>query len=249
MDCTHSHTGGNRRAPRYTTLPNPSERADASPFVLPFHVEPGQRFLLLCRVSSTDQGRRDNLRAQRLFLTRAVEESGGIVCAGLEFEWSGRGPQWHRKLAMAARFARRLGATLLADTVDRLVRSQRFRSDDPVLCKEQAQRQDLLDLEGALHGVKVMTFLDPNASAEECRSLLIRWGQSSKGHTGGRPQRPQPGHRQRRRDLYLQRVLRMHGWGLSCRRITRYLRREEGVVLTPKTVWQWVQEAAREPKG
>jgi hypothetical protein len=171
------------------------------------------------------------------------------VVGVIEHKWSGHGRLWHRKLTALAELALQHGATPLAATVDRFVRSKWFKSDHPVLCKSQAQRQDLLDLHDALHGVRVMPSLDPDASAEECRSLLIKWGQSSKGHTRGRPQRPQPGHRQQRRDLYLQRVLRMHGWGLSCRRIARYLRREEGVILTPETVWKWVQEATQKPQG
>jgi hypothetical protein len=56
MDCNHSLPTGNGRVIRYATIHSWSRRGDAAPFVAPFHVNPGDRFVLLLRVSSCAQG-------------------------------------------------------------------------------------------------------------------------------------------------------------------------------------------------
>jgi DNA invertase Pin-like site-specific DNA recombinase len=219
-----------------------SRRGDPREFIEPFSIQPGERVILLLRVSTTDQGKSGNLAGQRLHLVQEVEKRGGIVVQVVEEEWSGKGKTWLDKLTAVANLARQHNAIILAATADRLIRSTWFRSNHKVLSKAQAQRTDLLELEDALRGVKVMTYLHPDATPAECKSLLTRWGQEAKGKRGGRPVKVEPkptGAVKRRRLDMLPRVLELHGDGLGYGAIA------ERLGLPRTTVERWVQSHTR----
>ncbi len=211
-------------------------RGNAAEVIHPFHVEPGDKVVLLCRVSSCQQGKSGNLLGQELHLRRAVELRGGVVVGVVKHEWSGRGPEWLGKLAAACNEARRLGATVLAVSTDRFIRSRYFKSTKRRQCQAQAQQHDLMDLALAANGVRLMTLLDPDAPPVVCRSLLVRCGQGSKGQKGGRPRKPDgtPGYRKRRREELLPRVLELRGQGESLGRIAKL------TGLTKRLVQEWV---------
>lgn len=178
-----------------------------------FAIKPGDKVVLLARVSSHEQGKAGNLVGQETHLPQAVEAAGGVVVDVVSVEWSGRGREWWDHLWAAAEVARKHGAILLAATTDRLIRHSLYRSDHPDKCRMQATEDDLRELAAATRGVRVMTFLHPDATPEECRSLLIRWGRDVKGNKGGRPPKEDrgPGWKKRRRERLRPQVLAMKG--------------------------------------
>src|SRR5262249_38031323 len=111
-DHDHDHDDDTPDLPRW--LDNPAGRPSA--FIRPFHVNPGDKFVVLTRVSSSQQGADGNLLAQDANLRRAVKERGGRVVGGYAVAWSGRGPGWADHLLAASDFAERHNATLLAAT-------------------------------------------------------------------------------------------------------------------------------------
>src|SRR5262249_25433015 len=142
-------------------------------------------------------------------------------------EWSGRGPDWIEKLSRAADVARKHGAVLLAATTDRIVRSIFFKSSNKIACKAQAQEEQLREGKRVTEGVPLMTYLDPDAPPEECRSLLIRWGQGAKGNKGGRPRKENTASREEKQ-RWRPRVLELHERGLSCRDVADQVEKEAG---------------------
>jgi hypothetical protein len=223
---------------RYAGLEDWIRKGDASAYIECFHVQPGDRFIVLARVSTHEQGRNDNLQGQTFNLPREVEALGGVVIAVEEHGWSGKVGQWLRKLTAIAKLAQQRDAIILAATTDRLIRSFWFRSNHMVLSQAQAQRQDLIELHEAADGVRLMTFLDPDASPAECKSLLTKWGQEAKGKRGGRPVKAEPksaGSVKQRRLALLPRVLQLHAERLGYGAIAARLG------LPKTTVQRWVK--------
>jgi hypothetical protein len=212
-----------------------------------FQVNPGDRFVLLCRVSSHQQGRRGNLVAQETNLREAVESHGGIVVAVKAYEWSGKGPKWFEYLNEAALSAQRHDAILLAATTDRFIRSEWYRSDSERFWRAQAQHHELYDLRDCTRGVPLMTYLDPNTPPGECRALLTQWGQAAKGK-GGRPRKAdrEPGYAKRRRETYTPMALQRRAQGGSWRAIAAEVSRDDGAPVTHVTISKWVK---RRPVG
>jgi hypothetical protein len=213
MDCTHSHNGGNRPVLRYVTLHDRIRKGNAADFISPFHVEPGDKFVLLCRVSTSDQTKHGSLLGQRTHLTQAVEERGGIVVEVQSFEWSGRGITWLKELTQVAESTRPHDAQILAATTDRFLRGFWFKGNNPILWEAQAQTPELQDLQDATRGVPLMTYLHPDATPAECKSLLTTWGQAATGRAGGRPRDLPAGYRQERKERWLETVHKLHREG------------------------------------
>ncbi len=217
----------------------------AADFVERFRVRPGERFVLLLRVSSRQQGRRRNLDAQRENLTRAVEEKGGKVVAVIQHEWSGTGPEWERKLAHAGRVTRQHDAVLLSVTLDRMLRPHAYRSDNALSCQAQPTTAELQTLAAATD-CRMMTFAHPDATPGKCRSLLTRWGQQYKSRPGGRPRKPDtlPGHCKRVADKWRPIVLKLAArWrGSKFRLFKRLCRRAGEQVVSYPTVCKWLRE-------
>jgi hypothetical protein len=206
----------------------------AANYIHPFSIRPGDKVVILCRVSSQQQGRRGNLNAQAVKLREEVESRDGVVIDVIDHEWSGRGPEWLSKLTQAVRVADQHGAIVLAAVTNRLIRNRKFDSKSPRFCMAQAQEHDLRRLKEATLGVPLMTFLDPDAPEEECRSLLIRWGQEVRGKKGGRPIS-----RNRRLRRWRLRFIQLHESGLKPRDIARQVSEEAGFRVNDMTVRKW----------
>lgn len=168
-----------------------------------------------CRVSTTQQGRKGNLIGQEARLSRTVLESGGDIAYVGKFEWSGRGQQWLDKLKAFGRKATERGSDMaLFGTLDRLMRSLHFDSDDPVLCKAMPT---LEQVEQAVHaiGLPVMILNGPEATTSSNRGRLIEWGNP------GRPKEDKSeGYKKRIREELLEEALRLLGIGLSPRLVS-----------------------------
>ena len=239
----HSYSDGNYRPP-YSRPADLLVPGRASDYILPFHVTFGRFFVLLCRVSSHEQGDNDNLWTQRTTLRQAVEALYGIVMKVLEYEWSGYGPGWEDKLTEAANVARKYGATLLAFSTDRFIRSPMYWSTSPMWSRVQAQERDLKDLKEATAGVRLMTYLHPDASPEECRSWRIRSGQEVKGNKGGRPKKPQPfpWHQKAWREKWQPYAFALQGDGRSAHHIAKEISLMSGKRITRATILNWLKK-------
>src|SRR5262245_15824032 len=93
-----------------------TSRGNAADYIRQFDpddVEPGQRFVLWCRVSGRAQGAERNFLGHEAGLRAAVESAGGVVAEVFAFAGKGRGPGHLRRLRRAADRARELGAILL----------------------------------------------------------------------------------------------------------------------------------------
>lgn len=175
----------------------------------------GKTASALCRVSSTQQGKRGNLIGQEAnHALLALDNEYPLSHVG-KFEWSGRGSKWIKKLARFGKKSIDSGAkAIVVATLDRLIRSLHFDSRHPMLCKAMPTIEQV---EEALHAVKlpVMIVNGPEATAESNRSLLIKWG------NGGRPKEDnEPGRKKRIREKYLWEVLRLMAGGLPPRLVS-----------------------------
>jgi hypothetical protein len=209
-----------------------------------FHVTPGQLFVILARVSSCQQGKRGNLDAQETMLRRAVTERGGIVVKVLRKEYSGHGDGWLDYLhGEAFQAARRAGATLLAATLDRLLRNPSFESRHRKLCLAQPTDDHLFDLHFTACPIRticpIMTYLPPDATPAQCRSLLSSWGQEQKGRKGGRPIKGRDAFRQHWQPV----AMELATQGMSLHAIARELRRLSGHRPSHETIRSWVRQA------
>jgi hypothetical protein len=242
MDCTHSQPTGNRRVIHYATVRTWMRKGTAADFIQPFHVEPGDKFVLVLRVSTSEQTKHGSLLGQSTHLSKAVRQRGGEVLASLPYEWSGRGITWLEELTDVTQLARRHHATILGATTDRLLRAFWFRGNHLVLWEAQAQRHELQDLEQATLGVPLMTYLHPDATPTACKSLLTTWGQEATGQTGGRPRRPRPGYRQDRRERWQDQVRKLHREGWSVRDTAEHVSQAEGVRISHTAIAKWLSE-------
>jgi hypothetical protein len=209
----------------------------ASDSILSWDIEPGGRYLVLCRVSHSQQDRNGNLAGQVLKLPQAIRAAGGIVIDVLTATRSGYSGEWLGVLREAGEIARRHGATVVAATTDRLIRSEHFHSQRHPNRLARARDIDLQAMRKALGAdVPVMTFLDPDAHPDRSRALLSGWGQEAKGRPGGRPRKVD-------RARWRPRVLDLHAQGLNHCAIHRAVCREAGdrpISLT--TVRNWIQQ-------
>lgn len=233
----------------------------ASNYIESFNVRPGDKVILLLRVSGREQGRRNNLVGQHKKLEEAVQEAGGIVAGEYAKVGSGHGSGWLICLAEALDMAREKGAgIILAATTDRILRSRHFVSNKKGSCDTQPDDSELKELEFiAKRGVRLMTFLHPDASPKECRSLRIRWGREVKGNKGGWPQkqtrgRLPKGETKRRKGLLVPIILRLHqdhpDWGsrkianfINDQNLKRGDNQKKLLRISYRTVQTWLKEA------
>jgi hypothetical protein len=205
----------------------------------------GLKFILVCRKSHHTQ---DSLETQATKLRAVVEARGGIVVRAFKRTVSGiitgvERPSWLRQadsiwLSKAARIAKKKKAILVAATTDRFVRHSWFWSTT-AFRDAQATEHDLWILKQETLDVPLMTYLHPDASASECRALLSRWGQEVKGKKGGGDRLP--GHRKRRKEKWLARVLELKQQGLNQVKIADGIFQESGERITAVTVGKWVK--------
>lgn len=146
------------------------------------HLKQGARVVLVVRVSTPQQELNKNDEDQLQNLLTVASSRGLIVVDVFKHTGSGKDPSW---LVKPASLAKDLNASLLFESTSRILRSEHF---DPKTCP--TARPTMLDLEGLEQwtgGVKLYTYLDPDASASEERHLQTRRGQLLKQQEGGRP--------------------------------------------------------------
>ena len=97
-----------------------------------------------CRVSARGAKRRGNLEDQEVCLIEAVEKLGGVMVKVFKETASGKKFKHRPKLTIAAKLARKVGGVLLAESVDRFVRSPEYDSEDNF--ESQASLADLQKL-------------------------------------------------------------------------------------------------------
>lgn len=193
---------------------------------------PGEPIVLACRVSERVQHRRGNHTDQAAEMTAAVNAAGGRVIAPVTECGPGWDPSW---LANAAALARLHGARILAESTDRLIRSDWYhskRSPDA-----QATEHDLRCMALWLDGVEAMTLLPPDATPEEVRSYQRKRGQTAKGNKGGRPTNKAPGRLKLRRETQRPRAIELRAAGATLANIIE----ETGV--PRRTIQRWLANA------
>lgn len=157
----------------------------ASKYIRPFSIKPGDRVVLVVRVSGHSQHKNKNLDDQEAFLRRVVEEAGGVVVGVVRKVISG----WVESnwLWRARCLAKRHDAIILAESTDRFVRHHGYRSNRPTRVNLQATDMDLQDLAYTTRGTVLMTYLHPDTSPKDVRSHQRKRGQWAKENPGGRP--------------------------------------------------------------
>lgn len=170
-----------------------------------FNVTPGERILLTCRASSDKQALKGSLDDQATELRRAVEEKGGVVVGTVKCVWSGSDPMWLRRVA---RLAKEKGATILAESTNRLIRNAHYHDRAP-------RQADLDELVFHTRGARLMTLLSPDADEHLQRSHHRKRGQRCKQNKGGRPRNNTPGYKKDRREKLQCVVRKLRRRGLS----------------------------------
>lgn len=214
----------------------------ASRVILPFAVHPGDRFVLWVRVSTWQQSKnrqqaKRKLAAYAKRLRVAVEEHGGIVVEVYMRVCSGQYLWLTSEIADAALAAEGHGATLLAVTTDRFVRSNRFKAGHGKRQNAQASDAELVDLRFATFGVPLMTLLHPDSPPGQCGGLQKAIGKAASPRRQGRP--PASGRLKQRKDKCKPLVLELRREGFSWRRIANGVRLRLGYQLPHKTAREW----------
>jgi DNA invertase Pin-like site-specific DNA recombinase len=191
-------------------------------------LEPGQKVVLCCRVSSHKQRSDQNLADSEANLRREAEQRQLVVVGTYRHVGSGWDRGW---LCLAADKAKEHGATLLAESTDRFARHPIYHSSK---CPNvRARTSDLDDLRWWTIGVPLATVIHPDAAASEVRSYQRRRGQHEKSSFGGRP--GLPGYKKRLRQKKLPKVLELKERGASLRKIVAKTR------LAKSTIADWIR--------
>lgn len=157
-----------------------------------------------CRVSSSVQNAKGNNADQEAELRAAVEARGGTVAGATTYVGVAYGTKYEAKLYKAATCAAHAGAVLLAESTSRFTRHPDYNPKDP---KPRMPGEDELRNLRFLGGdVTLVTMHDPNATNEEERGHQSARGQRQKGNKGGRPPKPRPGYKKRRKPMMLSKV-------------------------------------------
>ncbi len=205
----------------------------ASDYIESFAIEPDMPVILAVRVSGREQARNGNDEGQTAWLQKIVVDNGGIVADIVSHVGSGCDPCW---LAMATTLAQEHNAIILAESTDRLIRDHRYHSKlRPDL---QARNPELRYMRSFTRGVRVMTYLPPEATPYEVRRHQRERGKWFSGNKGGRGKK-----KRTRPRFYLPRfngeaaaTLRTHlANGLSVEDIACQLRRPL------RTVYGWIR--------
>ncbi len=168
-------------------------------------LKPGDRVWLVLCVSRGEQEK--NLDDQQAYLTKAVEDAGGVVV----------GATWYIgsrfdsaiPIVMARKLAKRRKAKyLLAESTDRFVRHADFRTNDKKRKQYRATESQLQYLHREAGALRLMTYVDPDATAEQVHSHRTKRGQWAKGNRGGGSKRKGYGPRFEQLPIAERRLLR-----------------------------------------
>ena len=170
----------------------------ASNYIKQANIKPGDKVVLVCRVSDHEQGRRNNHADQDAAMRQQVEQLGGTVVDSLQLVASGFDPYWIERARLTAK---EHGASLLAESAERYRRHPAYHSKENP--SRQARDSDWRELAWWADGVPLLTMLPPDATPDEVKSYQSKRGQRMKRAKGGRPERPK-NRRKRLRPLALE---------------------------------------------
>lgn len=178
-------------------------------------LRPGDPVVIFPRVSTSQQ----SYRAQLLWLLRQVYKRNAVV-VGIHLS-SRSGKTVSRELQSAIDQARHWPATLLAFSVDRLVRHPDFNPRDSSTWQLQARDVDLAQFWELAKGVRVMTWLDPRATPK--RGLSYHTKRGLWLNTFDAAGTCAPGWTNRRRRLLKPMVQGLRADGFTWRQISNWL--------------------------
>jgi hypothetical protein len=184
----------------------------ASKFISHGNIQPGDRVILVCRVSAREQQYRGNDMDQESNLSQWVQQLGAIVIKVVRVTTSGQHPFW---LLKAVQLARQFNAKLVAETTDRFIRHPAYHSEKSP--NFQARESDLKELQFVTSGILLVTMVHPDATPEQVRSYQRKRGQRMKNAKGGRPERPK-----NRRERLFEPVRKMRLAGASLGEIAKH---------------------------
>lgn len=192
-----------------------------------------QRVIIAARVSSYTQDHAGNLDIQLRFLRQEVAHRRAIVVHEIGEVGSGFDPNW---LHYPALLARDLGAVIVAETVDRLMRPSAYHSVMNPCARLSCMDLDML--QRAAPGVQLYTVVHPDATPGENRAAQTRRGQGAKSK-GGRPINS----RSRFRERWLPVAVELRSEGMSLRAIAHEITRRSGRCITQTTIHNWLKMA------
>jgi hypothetical protein len=187
------------------------------------------RAFLIVRESACTQ--ENNVIDQELHLRRVCKRQGVEIVGCFSHVESG----WRLNIHEAVETAKRLGAVIVAETIDRIMRPEDYHSVENWNAKLTVE--DLLRLAKKLDGVPLFTVADPDASPGENRSMQTKRGQRYKSK-GGRPFVHKP--KKRFREKWMPLVARLHAKGKSHAQIARVVSRKAGAHVGRLTIRGWI---------
>ena len=170
--------------------------------------------VLYARESGRTQDCRGNLANQGKNLLAAVTARGRAIVGRLHGEVSSgwiHPDHFRLRFERAITEAKRLNAILLAESTDRFIRPESYRSDtrwDAWPTVDEFER-----LKEMADGVILATLLHPDTPPAEVRAYQTSRGQQQKGRKGGRPKSNRPGYKKARRLELQPQVLRLRQQG------------------------------------
>jgi len=223
--------------PAYASLTARFDGGIPSSVIERFNISSGDRVSILSRVSTS----RQHGTSQAAHLSDAVERRRGTVLQVHQLRCSGRGEKWFADtLPGIVAIAKKLGATiLLAASTDRFVRSTHFYPKSSIWNECQAQQHDLEELRFQAQGLRLMTFLDPDAPLSASKALLTRWGKSMRGKGRGRSSQVRELNRNQRREQLKWWVVKLREDHLSYDEIQSRVLAETGERLSISTIRYW----------
>lgn len=192
-------------------------------------IKPGSLVVLICRVSRLPQYRKGNLKAQELFLKSEAEKLGCKVIHVHCYVGSGYDPY----LDPAVEIALQNEASLVALTVDRFIRPESYKGkhDKTALLKVR----HLKLLKHLTKGLPLYTYMDPDCTPGDSRSLLTKIGQLMKSR-GGRPTEQRIKFKKKWRPI----AIELRKEGLSYEEIAKKIRHKSSGEISKWAIRNWL---------
>jgi len=191
------------------------------------------RVVIYARESSRWQDADGNLKCQIALLRRLLKKMGFTVLK--VFKEAASGQRYERPLLeRAAAYARRHNAILVAEAVNRYVRSPFFHTQRFPNCSlHDDEMERIVEIAG---DVTLATYLHPDTPESEVRSYQTRRGLGERA----RASRP-AGYKKARRDEKAPRAFRLRELGYSIRDVAGMLD------VHPATIGRWVKRENETP--
>lgn len=199
-----------------------------STFVRFKDIPAGTPVILFARVSTSGQDRNGNLDDQLSRMRKKADRYGFRVIDVFREVAPGRKVK-RPTIKRAIRFARKTGAVVVFETLDRMLRHTMFNpKTNPNARVSHAKTERFLSIH---YGVRIAVMDDPHASLKKIKRLRTKRGQKAKGNTGGGDNRP--GKMVRRRQKLLPRVIKLRKKQSSFRQIGKR------VGIAPMVAFDW----------